>query len=302
MTEVNRIRVKDRLEYAAVRAAVGLLASLPPRRAAGFSAFFWRLIAPRTRRQRRVIEHLRAAFPHLTEGEVERLSIRMWDHLGRVTAETFHLPDLQPLALKSPRDFNHLSDFSASADKGAVVASGHLGAYELVVLSAHAVGLRPCGIYQQLSNPLVDRLLVRLRAPLYPAGLFAKSHKTARTVLNIVRGGGTAAFLADLRELRGEPVGFFGRPAYANPFPARLARHCDVPFIAGRVIRRGDGGYVLEAERVIVPRTEDSRADVTAATQNFHSILERYIREYPEQWMWAHRKWAMPPSPPAAGA
>lgn len=297
MSNAKPVRLKDRIEYAALVTVSAILRGLPLDSASSFCAFAWRQIASRTRRQRRVVEHLRLAFPHLTDCEVEKLSRKVWDNLGRVMAETLHLEELKPRALASPHDFSRIPNLAETVRNGAVIVSGHIGAYELVVGSAHMAGLEPCGVYQALSNPLVDRFLADLRRPMYPAGLFAKSHQTARTVLAIVKAGGTAAFLADHRELRGVEVTFFGHPAWCNPFPARLARHCGRPLAVGRVIRCLGPSYVYEGELVAVPRTDDSADDIRAATQNLHDVLERYIREYPEQWMWTHRKWAPPTEP-----
>lgn len=297
MSDSRKIRLKDRIEYAAILAVAKFLQAMSVETAASFCAFFWRLIAPRTRRHRRVVEHLTLAFPHLTRAEIDKLSLRVWDNLGRVMAETIHLRALRHRALVSDRDFDAIEEVVMHGNRGIVFASGHIGAYEIVVMAGHLFGYKPTGIYQELSNPLVDRFLADLREPMFPGGLLPKGHKTARKVLGIVKAGGAAAFLADQREFKGIEVEFFGHPAYCNPFPALLARHCDVPFVGGRVIRRPGGAFTYTAHKISVPRTKDSSQDVHAATQNFHTLLESYIRQYPEQWMWTHRKWALPPQP-----
>lgn len=294
VSDPGKVRLKDRIEYAALLAVANCLQALPVETAAAFCGFCWRHIAPRTRRQKRVLAHLRLAFPHLTDDEVKNLSLRVWDNLGRVMAETLHLRTLRARALESPYDHSRIGPVREQVDHGLVVASGHIGAYELIVVAALQVGAKPAGIYQELKNPLVDRYLADLRRPMFPAGLFSKSHKAARQVLSLVKAGGTAAFLADQREIKGVKIRFFGQPAYANPFPAMLARHCTVPFMAGRIIRRLDGSYMIDADEVAVPADGSPSEALLAATQNFHDVLETYIREYPEQWMWTHRKWALP--------
>lgn len=295
MSDPRKIRLKDRIEYAALLSVAKLLQSMSVETAASFTAFFWRLIAPRTRRQRRIIEHLNLAFPHLTPDEVKKLSLKVWDNLGRVMGETFHLTEMRNRAMNADREFDGLDDILQDRSSGVVIASGHIGPYELIVMASHIAGYEPTGIYQELSNPLVDQYLADQRRPMFPGGLMSKSHKTARKVLGIVKAGGAAAFLADQREFKGIEIEFFGQSAYCNPFPALLARHCNVPFVGGRVIRRCDGSFTFHAEEITVPRSEDNSADIRQATQNFHDLLEHYIREYPEQWMWTHRKWAQPP-------
>jgi KDO2-lipid IV(A) lauroyltransferase len=86
-------------------------------------------------------------------------------------------------------------------------------------------------------------------------------------------------------------VPFFDMPAPSTPFPALVARALDLPLYAARLVREPGVRFRLSLERVEVPRTSDRNADVQAATANLHHIFERTIREKPEQWMWAHRRW-----------
>jgi KDO2-lipid IV(A) lauroyltransferase len=103
--------------------------------------------------------------------------------------------------------------------------------------------------------------------------------------------------LADLREMRGIEVPFFGRPAPSTPLPALIARTLDLPLIAARAVRMGGVRFRIEAEPVAVPRTADRHGDVLAATAALHAVFERWIREDPGQWMWAHRRWDPSPTP-----
>ena len=110
--------------------------------------------------------------------------------------------------------------------------------------------------------------------------------------MRIVRGGGSLAVMADLREHKGIDAPFFGRPAPSTPFPALMARAIGVPLVAGRVLRTDGARFVVTAEIVPVPRTHDRDADVRQATEALQAVFERWIREAPGQWMWGHRRWA----------
>jgi KDO2-lipid IV(A) lauroyltransferase len=129
------------------------------------------------------------------------------------------------------------------------------------------------------------------RAPIYQGGLFGKSSATARALLRVAREGGYPAFLADQRAGHGIPVPFFGRPATSNPFPAFIARTVGVPLYAARVLRQPGVRFTIRVEPVEVPRSADREADVRAATSNLQARFEEFVREAPEQWMWAHRRW-----------
>jgi hypothetical protein len=103
--------------------------------------------------------------------------------------------------------------------------------------------------------------------------------------------GGAVALLGDLREQNGVDIIFFGQPATATPFPVFLARTYNVPLIAGRSIRLKGISFQIEAQAVDIPHTASPKDDIQEGTQRLHTLFESWIREYPEQWMWPHRKW-----------
>jgi len=130
-----------------------------------------------------------------------------------------------------------------------------------------------------------------MRQPLYKAGLVRKTPVAARALLRAIKEGACPCFLADLRDDRGALVPFFGRPARSTVFPALLARTTGVPLYAGTAFRRPGGRFSIRIAPISIPQTNDSEADALEATQTLKRQYEAFIREAPEQWMWAHRKW-----------
>ena len=213
----------------------------------------------------------------------------MWDNLGRTFAEFFHVQQIlaeQRVALEPFEKFEAIV-----AGGPFVVCTLHLGNWELASQAGLRFGLPLAGVYQKLTNPLVDRWLYEHRRPLYPGGLFDKSPATSRALIKLARAGGYPAFVADLREGRGVEVPFFGRPAWSNPFPALIARVAGIPLYAAAVVRTKGAHFVMRIEPVEVPRGDDRDADVLATTAAMQARFEQFIRDNPEQWMWAHRRW-----------
>jgi len=118
-----------------------------------------------------------------------------------------------------------------------------------------------------------------------------KSASAARRLLAVARRGECVAFLADLREGRGVRSPFFGRAAPSTHFPAFIARNVDVPLFVVRVRRDPGVRFTLRLSRIPVERSDDRDADALAATDAIQAAFEGFIRLYPEQWMWAHRRW-----------
>ena len=98
--------------------------------------------------------------------------------------------------------------------------------------------------------------------------------------------------LVDQHFSRGVDVTFFGRRCKANPTIARLARQFDCPVVGVRVIRLPDRKFRIAAEGPLtLPRDAEGRIDVPATSQLITTVIERWIREHPEQWLWFHRRW-----------
>jgi KDO2-lipid IV(A) lauroyltransferase len=283
-------RASRRLEFGLLMAATSAVRAVQVDTASDAMAAIWRSIAPLLPRHARALDHLAHAFPEMPPEKRRLVARAMWGNLGRVTAETIQLDRLVADPSRFEVTPEGLETLARGRD-GAVLVSLHMGNWEVVIQAANAAKLSSTGVYQTLRNPLVDGWLQTLRAPLYPGGLLPKGSATARQMLGRVKRGQVVAVLGDLRESAGIQVPFFGRPAYANPFPAMAARMGGVPLIAGRVRRLAGTRFVIDAVEVPVSRTGDRTADVHATTAAMHAQFEAWIREAPEQWMWAHRKW-----------
>ena len=280
---------KSHAEYLGFRLVAGLLSALPVETASNLMAALWGAVAPHLNRHARALAHLERAFPDKTPEERERIARAMWGHLGRTFGEFFHLDDIVAQGRVTMESADKLKMLQQGGPY--VVCGMHMGNWELMArVSVNLV--RPlAGVYQPLTNPLIDAALRSLRAPLYPLGLFPRSPATLRKLMKIARNGGSLAFMADLREGKGTAVSFFGRPAHSNTAPALIARNYGLKLYAARVVRKPGVRFTIRIEPVEVPQTANRDADVVAATANLQALFEEFLREAPEQWMWAHRRW-----------
>lgn len=281
--------LRYRLEYIGFRLVQAAATALPLEVVSLSSGVAWRLIAPLLYRQERALRNLALAYPELPLGERKRIAAAMWENLGRTFAESFHLKEI--IAEKRIR-FEPKEWLDEIVRGGPCVVCGlHLGNWELLAYAGKLTGAPVTGVYQRLSNPLVDEETRKMRAFLYEGGLLPKTPVTARALLRAAKGGGYPAFLADLRDDNGAAVPFFGVPALSTVFPALLARKTGLPLYAGAAFREPKVRFVIRTERIDVPRTDDHAADAIAATAALQAQFEAFIRQAPEQWMWAHRRW-----------
>jgi KDO2-lipid IV(A) lauroyltransferase len=282
-------RAQQWAEYAGFLLLAAIIRALPLETASRLSGAGWRLIAPYLSRQKRALANLAIAFPDMPLGERQRIAAAMWENLGRTYAEFFHI---QRIVAEGRIAFEPFEKFHAITHGGPFVVCGlHLGNWEITSQAGKLFGIPITGVYQKLSNPLVDEELVKLRTPQYEGGLYAKDAQTARTLLRIARGDGYSAFLADLRDDRGVSVPFFGRPAWSTNFPAMLACTVGLPLYACAVYRLPNVRFSMRIERIDVPKTGARDADALVATAALQKQFEAFIRAAPEQWMWGHRRW-----------
>ena len=186
----------------------------------------------------------------------------------------------------------------AKQGRGALILTGHLGAWELSSfyhsLMGHPMGL----VIRRLDNPLIDDLVNRVRC-LHGNRVIHKDD-FARGLLDAMRSGETVGILMDtnMTPPQGVFVPFFGKPACTAAGLARIARKTAAAVLPGFLLwEPSEGRYVLHfGEELNLQRTDDAQADALANTALFNRVLESYIRRYPDQWLWLHRRWKTRPA------
>jgi Kdo2-lipid IVA lauroyltransferase/acyltransferase len=303
----TKARIRDAakpLSEAAIGAlTVGLLRATryfdPDKTANAFSRVT-RLIGPRLREHRIGRANLIAAFPEKSPEEIETILEGVWDNLGRVGAEFAHMdqiwdfdeehPDGGSRIELSPR--THFLFHQLRLDgKPALIFASHLANWELPALAAVAHGLDAAILYRRPNIASADRIIQEMRqvkmGTLIPAGRDAPLR-----LAEALQSGKHVAMLVDQYLTGGVEVTFFGRKTRANPMLARLLRQVECPVHGVRIIRLPRNRFRAELTEEIPPvRDADGRIDVQGTTQAITSVVEGWIREHPDQWLWLHRRW-----------
>jgi KDO2-lipid IV(A) lauroyltransferase len=246
----------------------------------------WLGISTRARR------NLGAALPELSAAEIEKIVRGMWDNLGRVAAEYPHLRRIRifpPDGRVETGGIEHL-DRAIAAGRPAIIFAGHLGNWEVAALAAGQKGIDVAQIYRAANNPLVERMIARLRgagSEFIPKGAIA-----SRRSLAALRRGAHLTLLVDQKLNDGIPVAFFGRPAMTAPALALLALHFGCAVLPARVERLRGAHFRLTIHPPLpLPRSGSRTADIAALMAEVNRTLETWIRERPEQWFWVHSRW-----------
>jgi KDO2-lipid IV(A) lauroyltransferase len=283
-----------------VRGLVRLLKRADPDTSSNAIGKLARKLGPYVTTSRVARANLRAAYPEKTDAEIEEIVRGVWENLGRVAGEFVHLEKLWDYDHAHPNqgraETHDAEKFGALRDSGkpALIFTAHLGNWELAAVCAAAHELDAAILFRVPNNRFTADIIRETRArtmgKLLPAGLqgtFAMS--------SVLERGGHVGMLVDQyrsQKRGGVPVQFFGRLTYANSTILRLARQFDCPVHGARVIRLPENRFRVElTDPIPLARDARGRIDIQPSMQTIMSIIEGWIREHPEQWLWLHRRW-----------
>jgi KDO2-lipid IV(A) lauroyltransferase len=302
----TRARIRDAAKPAG-EAAVGALTIamlrstryFDPIKTANLFGRIARLIGPVLREQKIGRANLAAAFPEKSPQEIETILAGVWDNLGRVGAEFAHLdhiwehdpahPEQSRIEI-GPRTHELFAQLRLDG-KPALIFASHLGNWELPALAAVAHGLDAAILYRRPNIASADRIIQQIRA-VKMGTLIAAGRDAPLKLAEALQQGQHVAMLVDQYLTNGVEVTFFGRKTKANPMLARLLRQVECPIHGVRVIRLPGHRFRAELSEEVPPvRDGAGRIDVQGTTQAITSVVEGWIREYPEQWLWLHRRW-----------
>jgi Kdo2-lipid IVA lauroyltransferase/acyltransferase len=265
-----------------------------------FSGALMRWLGPWLPEHRIGRENLVAAFPDKSAAEIEEVLRGAWDNLGRFSAEFAHIDRLWDYDISRRRPPGRVMDSDESEaillrlrddGKPALIFAAHLANWELAAIGAASYGVDTTVLYRRPNLRAVSDLVTRLRSrcmgTLIPTGLDAPVK-----LAEALQRGSHVAILVDQYYGRGVPVTFFGRTTVANPLIARLARQIECPVHGARVVRHpGHRFQVRMTGPITLPRDAEGKIDIAGSMQVITDVVESWVREHPEQWLWQHRRW-----------
>ena len=291
----------DFLFSAIARGLADLIRRIDPDKPSDFFGAVARTLGPWLPVSRVGRKNLVAAYPQKSAAEIEAILTGVWDNLGRLAGEFFNLDRLWDFDVYAPENKQgrirvgpgNVERFLQLRDDGkpALIFSAHLANWELAPICAKAYGLDAAVFYRPPNMKLMGEFIREHRTSLMPrlvaasrAGVFALARELDR--------GAHVGLLVDQHRKPGVPVNFFGRPCWASPAIGKLAREYDCPVHGVRVIRLPANRFRLEmTEEIKLPRDKGGKIDVAGAMQTITTVIESWVREYPEQWLWLHQRW-----------
>lgn len=292
--------IKERLEFWLVWCVARGLGWLPRVVARGLGAGIGRLAYLLAGRLRKTgLRNLELAYPE-SSAEWRKAILRgLYRSLGWQLAEFCRMERYTPENTRGLIRYDGLERFleAEARGKGVLIVTGHLGAWELSSfyhsLMGHPMGM----VIRRLDNRVLDAFVNRIRC--MHGNKVLHKDDFARGLISAMRAGETVGILMDtnMTPPQGVFVEYFGVPACTASGLARVALRTGAAVLPGFLLWEAkERQYVLHfGEEIPVEQTEDTEADVLALTQRCTSAIESWVRRYPEQWLWIHRRWKTRP-------
>jgi KDO2-lipid IV(A) lauroyltransferase len=295
-----RVSWRNRLEFVVVWAMVKALGALPRGAARRVGVWIGVIAHASLKRLKDVgLRNLELAYPASEAAWREGTLAAVYRNLGLLLAEFCLMENYDREEASRFIDYDGLDHYLAAKErgKGVLVLTGHLGAWELSSFYHSLRGFRMGLVIRRLDNPLIDAFVNRIRC-LHGNRVIHKDD-FARGLISAMRGGETVGILMDtnMTPPQGVFVPFFGREACTASGLARVALKTDAAVLPGFLLWiEAEQRYRLcFGEQMELVKTANAEADVLANTALFTATIEQYVRRYPEQWLWMHRRWKTRP-------
>lgn len=296
-------QVRTNVEYWLARITLGFFSLLPMSLALRAGRVFGRLGFAFGKLTRTGQRNLELAFPERSGAEREALLRGCFENLGRSLGVFSHFQRQAPEAWRDFVECEGLERLATARQtgRGVILFTGHIGAWELSSF-VFSVFDQPLGfLVRRIDNPKVEALVDRYRTS--RGNRTIDKRLAAREMLQILRRGERLGILVDLNTLEREAVfvDFFGRKAATTFLVAKLALRtgADVFPVFAPWDNTRKKFVVQVGEPLRVDNTGNETEDIQRLTQAMTAVVEDYVRRYPDQWLWIHRRWkTRPPGDP----
>ena len=248
-------------------------------------------------RRKEVHAALQRCFPEKSPADARATADGMYRHLGILLIEILRTGCIAPATLDEEVDFSGFEKGMQilKQGRGLIVLTAHVGNFELLAMMAALKGAPLTVITKALKPKWLNDWWIETRVKFGVKMLPARdSYRYCREAL---KANGILGFILDqnMKRNRGVFVDYFGRPACTSPGLALLSAQTGAPVLPVFMLREPDGRHRLHVFDPLPPPQSADKEAIRQATQAYTAIIERFVREHPDQWIWLHRRWRTQP-------
>ncbi len=311
-------RMRYMLEAAAAYSLIFLFRLIPYKVGSAIGGFVFRVVGPWLAVSKVGLGNLAQSFPEKTPRQHRQILKGVWDNLGRTISELSNIGRLQDATLLEtwpPPNLRELAEKSGQAqsvsiqgkrnslsgaeniaamilhDGPVIIVSAHIGNWEMIPESLALLGLPLTVVYRPLANPFTNRFIANLRAS--KSDIVAPDWRGVVGVRKVLNGGGRLGIIVDQRQIQHSiAVPFFGRPAWTGTSVAKLAIRYKAPIYGIWVQReKGTRFKITVTPPIDIPASGSKGERVRIIVTRINCLVESWVRECPDQWLWLHRRW-----------
>ena len=264
-----------------------------PRNASFMGSSLAKIFGPLFRSKRIIEKNLKICFKNIEQEEIKRISLGMWDNIGRTFSEYVFLNNFQ-------KKHNHLIKLNGTeyldeiknSNKPVVFVSGHFSNFELLGTKLNRYGIRFCAIYRPLNNIFLNPIMEYLRLKYVCPIMIKKGRSNIRELLNKIKSGYSVIIIADQRTSEGKKIEFFNCPALTTTIPAQISLKYNCKIVPLRMERLSYNNFEMTIYKPFEYKKSDNyEKDTYNLTLQVNKQLEKMILKRPEQWLWSHNRW-----------
>ena len=241
------------------------------------------------RPKKTVENNLRIAFPNLSDNEIKKYILEMWEYYGKIFAEYIFLSELRNNKKANIKisGINILEKLKINNDS-VVFISGHFDNFELMAMYLEKSGIKLSAIYRPLNNFFMNTIMEKLRTKYICKKQIKKGRTGIRESLRLFKEGYSIALMIDQRVSEGLKINFFNKEAYTTTVPAQFVKKFNCKVVPINIVRTNNINFEIKVFEPFEFKKNDSINEITLALNKW---LENTIIENPSKWIWSHNRW-----------
>ncbi len=279
-------KVRQFIEYLFFLLFYCLLSLLPVSVGSKISGFICMLVGMTLKRKKRVQGQL-SKYLNFNKMESRHQARLIYYHFGQNMAELFMMKSM----LKRMSKINY-PGVPSQNQKGNLYVTGHFSNWEVAGMPIFLSGQKTAVVYRHISNPFIDRFILKRRSLIYTGGCYEKFSVTAMDLVKLINNNVNVALLCDLRWYGGININFLGHKSYSITLPAIIALRTGTDIYSIKVNRKDNSNYTFDIDKVDIRKNKDKDNTILNITTKINNIYSSWITSSPsEWWLWTHEKW-----------
>ena len=253
------------------------------------SGKIFKIIGHFFRPKKTVENNLRIAFPNLSDNEIKKYILEMWEYYGKIFAEYIFLSELRNNKKANIKISGiHILEKLKINNDSVVFISGHFDNFELMAMYLEKSGIKLSAIYRPLNNFFMNTIMEKLRTKYICKKQIKKGRTGIRESLRLFKEGYSIALMIDQRVSEGPKINFFNKEAYTTTVPAQFVKKFNCKVVPINIVRTNNINFEIKVFEPFEFKKNDSINEITLALNKW---LENMIIKKPSKWIWSHNRW-----------